>query len=117
MFYTLRLHTDKSRRPKIILTPETTIGGGGNLVAPPSNLNRTTEIKVGEKVIEINPENVQVVKELGHGAYGIVELIEHQPSGVRLAVKKIRASNLQDESRLLRDMDVLVKSRGCPTIV
>ena len=83
----------------------------------PSNLDRSTEIKVGDSIIEIDPDNVKVVKELGHGAYGIVELIQHQPSGIQLAVKKIRASNLQDESRLLRDMDVLVKSRGCPNIV
>lgn len=81
------------------------------------NLDRSTQIKVGEQVIEIDPDNVTVIKELGHGAYGIVELIQHEPSGVKLAVKKIRASNLQDESRLLRDMEVLVKSRGCPTIV
>lgn len=91
-------------------------GGGGNLVAAP-NLDRSTQIKVGEQVIEIDPDNVTVIKELGHGAYGIVELIQHEPSGVKLAVKKIRASNLQDETRLLRDMEVLVKSRGCPTIV
>lgn len=88
-----------------------------NIQPPPSTLDRKTNIQVGDQIIEIDPDNVKVVKELGHGAYGIVELIQHVPSGIQLAVKKIRASNLQDESRLLRDMDVLVKSRGCPAIV
>lgn len=83
----------------------------------PSSLDRSTTIKVGDQVIDIDPDNVTTIKELGHGAYGIVQLIRHDPSGVQLAVKKIRASNLQDESRLLRDMEVLVKSRGCPNIV
>ena len=112
-------------RPRIVIKPDikldtsaaNSVGGGGNLVAAPSTLDRSTQIKVGDQVIEIDPDNVTVIKELGHGAYGIVELIQHEPSGVKLAVKKIRASNLQDESRLLRDMEVLVKSRGCPTIV
>ena len=125
------LLSDKPKRrpktPKIILTPEVLNNSDGNngnatiiegnITKAPSSLDRVTQIKVGDQVIEIDPDNVMVVKELGKGAYGIVELIQHVPSGVRLAVKKIRASNLQDESRLLRDMDVLVKSRGCPTIV
>lgn len=113
---------NRKRPPRIVIKPTEPVDGGGsvptgNLVGVPSSLDRSTTIKVGDQVIDIDPDNVTTIKELGHGAYGIVQLIRHVPSGVQLAVKKIRASNLQDESRLLRDMEVLVKSRGCPNIV
>ena len=59
------------------------------LVQPPptSNLKRSTKIRINGTTIEIDPENTKPVKQLGHGAYGFVELIEHEPSGIQLAVK------------------------------
>lgn len=89
------------------------------LVQPPptSNLKRSTKIRINGTTIEIDPENTKPVKQLGHGAYGFVELIEHEPSGIQLAVKRICASKVSDQDRLFRDMDVLVKSQGCPHIV
>ena len=54
---------------------------------PPPNLNRSTKIRINGTTIEIDPENTKPVKQLGHGAYGFVELIEHEPSGIQLAVK------------------------------
>lgn len=58
-----------------------------NLIAPPPNLGNSTNIRVGDQIIEITPHNVTTVKQLGQGAYGFVELIRHQPSGIELAVK------------------------------
>ncbi|KAH9412800.1 Dual specificity mitogen-activated protein kinase kinase 3 [Dermatophagoides pteronyssinus] len=84
---------------------------------PPPNLNRSTKIRINGTTIEIDPENTKPVKQLGHGAYGFVELIEHEPSGIQLAVKRICASKVSDQDRLFRDMDILVKSQGCPHIV
>ncbi|OTF77770.1 dual specificity mitogen-activated protein kinase kinase 6-like protein, partial [Euroglyphus maynei] len=84
---------------------------------PPSNLKRSTKIRINDQTIEIDPENTKSVKQLGNGAYGFVELIEHEPSGIQLAVKRICASKVSDQDRLFRDMDVLVKSQGCPHIV
>ncbi|UXI16383.1 Bardet-Biedl syndrome 7 protein [Sarcoptes scabiei] len=87
------------------------------LSTPPSELKRSTKIRINGVTIDIDPENTKSIKQLGHGAYGFVELIEHEPSGIHLAVKRICASKVTDQDRLFRDMDVLVKSRGCPYIV
>lgn len=59
---------------------------------------------------------VQVVKELGRGAYGIVEHVRHVGSQVEMAVKRITAVS-QEQKRLLMDMDVLMKGVACSSIV
>lgn len=58
-----------------------------NITTPPSNLKRSTKIRISGVTIDIDPENTKPVRQLGHGAYGFVELIEHEPSGIQLAVK------------------------------
>ncbi|KPM02694.1 hypothetical protein QR98_0011120 [Sarcoptes scabiei] len=63
------------------------------LSTPPSELKRSTKIRINGVTIDIDPENTKSIKQLGHGAY------------------------VTDQDRLFRDMDVLVKSRGCPYIV
>jgi serine/threonine protein kinase len=57
-----------------------------------------------------------VIRELGRGAYGIVEHVKHIGSGLEMAVKRITAVS-QEQKRLLMDMDVLMKGMACASIV
>jgi mitogen-activated protein kinase kinase 3 len=79
-------------------------------------LDKKTNITVGDKTWEIQPEELEVVNQLGRGAYGIVEMVKHRPSGHVMALKRITAMS-QEQKRLLMDMDVLDKGTGCPNIV
>jgi len=56
-------------------------------MATPENLDKKTSITHGEKTIEIEPDNIETICELGRGAYGIVEKVKHKPSGLVMAVK------------------------------
>lgn len=63
--------------------------GSSTSVEPPTpgNLDKKTTITFGGEVLEISPENIEVVSQLGRGAYGIVERVKHTPSGHEMAVK------------------------------
>lgn len=112
-------------------------------VTAPPNLDKKTIITVGETKIEVEPNDlevkqqlksfrpmqlqwmmvniwidtrVQVIRELGRGAYGIVEHVKHVGSGLEMAVKRITAVS-QEQKRLLMDMDVLMQGMACASIV
>ena len=59
---------------------------------------------------------MQVLKELGRGAYGIVEHVRHIGTQFEMALKRITAVS-QEQKRLLMDMDVLMKGMACSSIV
>ena len=104
----------------------------------PEHIDTKTTIKIGgDQTIEIEPDNLETVAELGRGAYGIVEKVKHKPTGFEMAVKvllfdihlitikfngfpffkRISATIVQEQKRLLMDMNVLVNAKGCPNIV
>lgn len=82
----------------------------------PGNLDKKTSIQFGDQVLEITPHNLEVISQLGRGAYGIVERVRHTPSGHEMALKRITAIS-QEQRKQLMDMDVLNKGTGCPNIV
>lgn len=93
------------------------------LVAPstpepttPGNLDRKTTIRFAGEVLEVSPETLDVVCQLGRGAYGIVEKVRHRPSGHEMALKRINALSAEQRKQVM-DMDVLDKASGCPNIV
>lgn len=53
----------------------------------PQNIDKKTSIKIGDQTIDIEPDNLETVAELGRGAYGIVEKVRHMPTGMEMAVK------------------------------
>lgn len=58
------------------------------VIAPSENtINRSAKIIVDEKEIEVTPDNITTIKGLGNGAFGVVELVKHEPTGITLAVK------------------------------
>ena len=54
---------------------------------PPRNLDKRTTITIGEKVFEVEADDLESISELGRGAYGIVEKMLHRPSQTVMAVK------------------------------
>lgn len=46
-----------------------------------------TTITIGSQTIECDSAHLEVIEELGRGAYGVVEKMRHTPSGTIMAVK------------------------------
>ena len=46
-----------------------------------------TTITIGSQTIECDAAHLEVIEELGRGAYGVVEKMRHTPSGTIMAVK------------------------------
>uniref|UniRef100_A0A672GLN7 mitogen-activated protein kinase kinase n=1 Tax=Salarias fasciatus TaxID=181472 RepID=A0A672GLN7_SALFA len=63
---------------------------------------------------EVQADDLEQISELGRGAYGVVEKMKHVPSGVIMAVKRIRATvNTQEQKRLLMDLDISMRTVDC----
>lgn len=70
------------------------------------------------KEFEIDACDLITIRNLGRGAYGIVDLVRHRTSGAVLAVKRIPMTvNSQEQKRLLMDLDVNMRSGSCPYTV
>lgn len=82
----------------------------------PGNLDRKTTITFAGEILEVSPETLETVCQLGRGAYGIVEKVRHQPSGHEMALKRINALSAEQRKQVM-DMDVLDKASGCQNIV
>ncbi|KAL4721123.1 hypothetical protein ACJJTC_009403 [Scirpophaga incertulas] len=63
-------------------------------------------------------DDLQQLGELGSGTCGHVVKMLHKPSNTVIAVKQMRRSgNSEETKRILMDLDVVVRSHGCPYIV
>lgn len=85
---------------------------------PPSNIGDRTTITIGDRVFDCDASDLQFKRYLGRGAYGVVEEVEHTPSGTIMAVKKIMATvNNTEQKRLLMDLDINMRCASCPYTV
>lgn len=67
--------------------------------------------------IEIAAVELEVIEELGKGGYGVVERMRHRPSGIIMAVKRIKSSiNDESQKRMLVELDTCKKSDCCPQV-
>lgn len=83
-------------------------------------LDSTVRVNVGDrKDILISPDSLTVTQQLGHGQYGIVEKVLHQSTGHYFAVKRValRPGDDNERTRLLMDVDILVKGTECKNII
>lgn len=84
----------------------------------PRDLDSKACVTIGEKNFEMKADDLVQISELGHGAYGVVDKMRHVPSGVIMAVKRIRATvNTQEQKRLLMDLDISMRTVDCPYTV
>jgi len=80
----------------------------------PANLEQHTTITIDNEQFEIQADDLEVICELGRGAYGVVEKMKHKKTGTILAVKRITATvNTVEQRRLLTDLDISMKSSEC----
>ncbi|CAK8688506.1 unnamed protein product [Clavelina lepadiformis] len=71
-------------------------------------------MKINGKDIDIKADDLTVIKELGRGAYGVVDKMQLRNTDIVIAVKRIRATlNTQEQKRLLMDLDVAMRSVDC----
>lgn len=85
---------------------------------PPRNLDSHATIKINDKEFEIEASDLQIIQNLGRGAFGIVDKMMHRTSGAILAVKRITVTvNNEEQKRLLMDLDVSMRSGSCPYTV
>ncbi|XP_044299744.1 dual specificity mitogen-activated protein kinase kinase 6-like, partial [Varanus komodoensis] len=81
---------------------------------PPRDLDSKACINIGDKNFEVKADDLEPISELGRGAYGVVEMMRHMPSGQIMAVKRIRATvNSQEQKRLLMDLDISMRTVDC----
>ncbi|KAG9340485.1 hypothetical protein JZ751_021598 [Albula glossodonta] len=81
---------------------------------PPRDLDSKACVTIGEKNFVVKADDLEQIGELGRGAYGVVDKMKHVPSGVIMAVKRIRATvNTQEQKRLLMDLDISMRTVDC----
>lgn len=80
----------------------------------PADLETYTNITINNQTFIIEADDLEVITELGRGAYGVVEKMYHKKSETTLAVKRITATvNTEEQRRLIMDLDVSMRSSGC----
>lgn len=87
-------------------------------VSAPRDLDKRTNITIGDRIFEVEADDLEPLGLLGQGAYGIVEKMRHRLTGTIMAVKRIPVSvNSQEQKRLLTDLDVSMRTADCPYTV
>ena len=85
---------------------------------PPSDLDSGASINFGGKTFRIEANDLDRLRLLGRGAYGVVEEYQHRPTGIIMAVKRITQTfNNQEQKRLLMDLSVNMRTGNCPYTV
>lgn len=78
----------KKPLPKFSIVAETTPP-----VTPPRDLDKRTNITIGDRVFEVEADDLETLGLLGQGAYGIVEKMKHKNTGTIMAVKVFQFLN------------------------
>ena len=87
-------------------------------LAAPEGLGTSTTVSIGNQSFFLVADELEVVSELGRGAYGDVHKMREKKTGAELAVKRIRYTmNTVEQRRTAMDMDVAMRSLDCPHTV
>ncbi|KAL0993499.1 hypothetical protein UPYG_G00108830 [Umbra pygmaea] len=104
----------KKKNPGLRLAKEVFDQAPPAAAAPPRDLDSKTSVTIGEKNFVMKADDLEPIGELGRGAYGVVDKMRHVPSGLIMAVKRIRATvNTQEQKRLLMDLDISMRTVDC----
>ncbi|XP_055352452.1 dual specificity mitogen-activated protein kinase kinase 7-like [Paramacrobiotus metropolitanus] len=81
-------------------------------------MKKTNIITIRGMKYESKIDDLENLGELGHGTCGTVVRMRFKKTGDILAVKIMRKSgNREENKRIIRDLDVVLKSHDCPHIV
>ncbi|KAF7993098.1 hypothetical protein HCN44_005879 [Aphidius gifuensis] len=88
-------------------------------LTPPRNLDKRTDITIGDRTFVVEADDLETLCLLGRGAYGVVEKMRHKQSETIMAVKRIPATtvNTLEQKRLLVDLDISMRTSDCPYTV
>ncbi|XP_053094703.1 dual specificity mitogen-activated protein kinase kinase 6 isoform X1 [Pangasianodon hypophthalmus] len=102
------------KKPPVPRLPKEAFEQQPAAATPPRDLDSKACVTIGEKNFEVKADDLEPIGELGRGAYGVVDKMKHVPSGIIMAVKRIRATvNSQEQKRLLMDLDISMRTVDC----
>jgi mitogen-activated protein kinase kinase 7 len=79
---------------------------------------KTNALRINGIHYETNTQDLEYLSELGNGTSGHVVKMLHKPSGAVIAVKQMRRTGNDEETkRITMDLEVVLKSHDCPFIV
>jgi len=85
---------------------------------PPPGLSTATTVRIGQHTVSLEADELELISELGRGAYGDVHKMREKKTGAELAVKRIRyTANTLEQQRTAMDLDVAMRSLECPYTV
>ncbi|TSZ26375.1 Dual specificity mitogen-activated protein kinase kinase 6 [Bagarius yarrelli] len=109
-----RAPSNPKKKPPVPRLPKEAFEQQPTPPAPPRDLDSKACVTIGEKNFEVKADDLEPIGELGRGAYGVVDKMKHVPSGIIMAVKRIRATvNSQEQKRLLMDLDISMRTVDC----
>ncbi|KAK3529502.1 hypothetical protein QTP70_031739 [Hemibagrus guttatus] len=109
-----RAPSNSKKKPPVPRLPKEAFEQQPTPPAPPRDLDSKACVTIGEKNFEVKADDLEPIGELGRGAYGVVDKMKHVPSGIIMAVKRIRATvNSQEQKRLLMDLDISMRTVDC----
>ncbi|XP_041858325.1 dual specificity mitogen-activated protein kinase kinase 6-like isoform X2 [Melanotaenia boesemani] len=104
----------KKKNPGLRLAKEVFTSPSPAAAAPPRDLDSKAFVTIGDRNFVVKADDLELIAELGRGAYGVVDKMKHVPSGVIMAVKRIRATvNTLEQKRLLMDLDISMRTVDC----
>lgn len=59
---------------------------------PPPGLSTATTVRIGQHTVNLEADELELISELGRGAYGDVHKMREKKTGAELAVKRIRSA-------------------------
>lgn len=82
------------------------------------NSQSTGTLKINGEEYDFKAEDLNDQGEIGRGAFGSVNKMIFKKTNSVMAVKRIRSTvDEREQKSLLMDLEVVMKSKGCPTIV
>lgn len=80
--------------------------------------NFTPELRINGQKYPVSQVDFENLSYLGEGACGNVQLMKHTPTGVRMAVKRMRRTqDKREQMRIFTDLKIVIKQHQCPHII
>jgi len=97
------------------------VGSNGTLRHNPSGMRVTPDcgIEVDGNSYRISPTDIEVEdgEMLGSGAGGVVQAGVHKPTGMRVAIKRVKVDAKNKRQQMLQEIRGLIQAEGCPNLV